>query len=207
MSATATLDRLTHTYSAVNGERVSLCVSDVLRLSGIVQPYPDSAKQFVEHARDLGETVHEWAEFLDSSPNPLAYQYDCLEESEPLPYVMAYQRFREEHEPLWEHIETSFADTALDCAGTPDRIGTIAKGKKRIPVIIDIKTPKQAQEHWQLQLSAYQYLSRRLDCGLYVLHLAKDASFKLRPYESDTETFLSAVRVAQWRLKNGVKVK
>lgn len=209
MSATATLQRETHTYLDGDGKSVSLSVSAVLSLSGIVQPYPESAAAFVEHAGTLGTVVHEWAEYLDLNPlgGDESLAIECLEDSIPLPYVLAYQRFLQEHQPEWEHIEQSFTDPKLDCAGTPDRIGTIKRGKSRIPAIIDIKTAKQVAKYWPIQLSGYQLLANRLDCMLYVVHLAGDGSFKLRPYESDTLTFLAAVQVAQWRLRNGAKVR
>jgi len=123
MSATATLERGSHVYTA-NGSVVPLCVSDVLRLSGITQPYPESPSvmNFVEHARLLGETVHDWCEYLDNGGTE---HVALLEGSEPLPYVLAYQKFREEHEPDWEYIEASFVNQGLGCAGTPDRIGTM----------------------------------------------------------------------------------
>lgn len=204
MSATATLTRETHSYVDSAGNPVSLSVSSVLSLSGIVQPYPESAAAFVEHAGTLGTVCHEWAEFLDTQDWA---DTSPLQDSEPLPYVLAYQRFRQEHMPEWEHIEQSFTDPKLDCAGTPDRIGTIKRGKSRIPVIIDIKTAKQVAKYWPIQLSGYQVLANRMDCMLYVCHLAGDGSFKLRPYESDTLTFLAAVQVARWRLNNGAKVR
>jgi len=152
----------------------------------------------VEHARELGETVHEWADYLDRGG--LA-DVSSLEGSEPLPYVLAYQRFRADHPPAWEHIEESFV---LDgCAGTPDRIGSIMRGNKCIPVIVDIKTPRQPEKHWQIQLSGYQWLANRLDCLLYAVLLRSDATFKLLPYESDIGTFCAALRVAQWKVSNG----
>lgn len=206
MSATATLDRATHTYTDGAGERVALCVSDVLRLSGITQPYPEipSVLNFVEHARMLGEVVHEWADYVDGG-GAIEKACDELEGSQPLPYVLAYARFLAEHSPEWEHIEHSFA---LDgCAGTPDRIGTILRRGNRIPVIVDLKTPQKAEKHWQIQLSAYQHLSSRIDCLLYVLHLRSDGTFKLLPYQSDILTFLAALQVAKWRINNGAKIK
>ena len=205
MSAPATLDRATHTYTDGSVERVALCVSDVLRLSGICPPYRDipMVMGFVEHARELGERVHEWCDYLDNGCDDV----ESLEGSQLLPYVLAYRRFCEDHLPEWQHIEASFSDSVIGCAGTPDRIGSIKRGKNRTPAIIDIKTPNKAEKHWQIQLSAYQYLSHRLDCMLFVVHLASDASYKLRPYESDIETFLSATRVAQWRLQNGAKIR
>lgn len=206
MSATATLERGSHVYTDAKGERVPLCVSSVLRLAGVCQPYPDipSVLNHVEHARELGETVHEWADWFDQGYTDRS-DLSVLDGTEPLPYILAYQRFRVEHEPEWTHIEQSFA--LEDCAGTPDRIGTIKRGKARIPVIVDIKTPRQAEKHWQLQLSGYQWLANRLDCLLFALLLRSDATYKLLPYESDIGTFCAALRVAQWRIKNGGKIR
>ena len=206
-TATVTLERGTHTYVAGDGQRVPLCVSDVLSLSGIVQPYPPSAMNFVEHARELGETVHEWCAYLDSGEDADGV-IDSLRDSEPLPYVLAYQRFRKRHYAAWECIEQPFVDAELGVAGTPDRIGSIDIEPDGIhPALIDIKTPKSKADHWGLQLSGYQHLSRRSECLLFVLHLCSDATFKLRPYPSDIETFLAAVKVAKWRLEHGGKIR
>lgn len=203
MSAIATLDRATHTYTDHAGERVALCVSDVLRLSGITQPYPDNpmVMGFVEHARELGTRVHEWCEYLDDGLDDV----ELLAGTELLPYVLAYRRFCDQYQPEWEQIEGGLAKEG--CAGTPDRIGTIMRGKSRIPIIADIKTPKKAEKHWQIQLSGYQWMTNRLDCLLYVVHLASDASFKLRPYESDIPTWEAALTVAKWRMANGGKIR
>jgi len=196
MSAKATLDKLTHSYTASDGNRVSLCVSDVLRLSGIVQPYPEGAQRFVEHARELGETVHEWCDYMDEG----ATDVESLADSEILPYVLAYQRFREEHRPEWDVIEGSYATEEF--AGTVDRMGEIGKES----VILDIKTPRKAEAHWGIQLSAYQILTGRSECALYALLLSSDATYRLIPYQPEPDVFLAALKVAQWKLANG-KVK
>jgi hypothetical protein len=199
MSAKATLDKLTHSYTASDGNRVSLCVSDVLRLAGIVQPYPDVAKLFVEHARELGETVHEWCDYMDEG----AIDVESLADSEILPYVLAYQRFREDEHPAWQHIEQSL-HSDLGFAGTLDRVGYLSKTDKE--VILDIKTPRKAEAHWGIQLSAYQILTGRSECALYALLLASDATYRLIPYKAEPEVFLAALKVAQWKVANG-KVK
>lgn len=212
MTTPALLNRADHTYSS-DGKKVPLCVSDVLRLSGICPAYPDipSVLNHVEHARELGETVHEWCDFLDTedpdgeSMSVPVEAVEALRETEPLPYVCAYQKFRCEYEPDWAHIEQSFH--LEECAGTPDRIGTIERNGKRIPVIVDIKTPRQPEKHWQIQLSGYQWLANRLDCLLFALLLRSDATYKLLPYDSDIGTFCAALRVAQWKIRNGGKIR
>lgn len=198
MNATAVLDKATHTYTA-GAQRIPLSVSQVLSLSGICPAYPDDPRvmAFVEHAGMLGQTVHDWCDYLDSGESDVS----GLEGSEILPYVVAYQRFREECRPEWEGMEVSLWDEKLNCAGTLDRVGSMIHGKSRRPVIVDIKTPKSAAKHWQIQLSGYQHLANRVDCSLFVVHLAGDGRYKVRPYESDIPTFLGAVAVAQWKLR------
>ncbi len=200
------LDHENHSYTH-DGASVPLSVSDVLRLSGICQPYPEDPRvmALVRHAGELGSCVHDWCDYVDAGETDV----ERLRDTDVLPYVLAYRRFTEECEPEWEAIEQSVCDPVLGVAGTLDRIGTMKRGNGRRPVIVDIKSPKAAAKYWQVQLSAYQYLSSpgRLDCSLFVVHLASDGSYKVRPYESDIETFLCAVKVAQWRVKNGVKIR
>jgi hypothetical protein len=194
MSAKATLEKGNHVYT-VAGETVPLCVSEILRLAGIVQSYPEAAQRFVEHARDLGETVHQWCDYLDEGSADVS----PLEDSEILPYVVAYQRFRADHLPEWDVIEGSYATDEF--AGTVDRVGTLEGGEAN--VILDIKTPRKAEAHWGIQLSAYQILTGRSECALYVLLLASDASYRLIPYKPEPEVFLAALKVAQWKVANG----
>jgi hypothetical protein len=195
VASPASLDRTDHSYRDGSGNRINLCVGDVLRMSGIVQPYPDAAQRFVEHARNLGETVHDWCDYLDRD----GFIVEELRDTEILPYVLAYSRFREECSPCWDSIEESVS--ALGCAGTPDRIGNI-RVKGIHEVLIDIKTPRKAEAHWGIQLSAYQILTGRSECALYALLLSSDATYKLIPYKSEPEVFLAALTVAKWKLAN-----
>lgn len=189
-----------HSYEK-DGKRVSLCVSDVLELSGIKQPYPPQAAGHVMRARELGETVHEWCQYLDEGGNDVS----SLEGSDILPFIVGYQKFREKHCPNWLHIENSFADEDIDCAGTPDRIGTMDDlcGNRPL-VILDIKTPKKDEHYWGIQLSAYEHLSG-YEAQLLVLRLFNDGTYALLNYESQINVFLGAVAVAKWRLRNGAK--
>ena len=204
--AKAILEKATHEYTADNGSRVALSVSQVLSLSGIVQPYPESAAFNVARAGELGTTVHEWCDWLDSDADDMA-TLDAINNSPVLPYVTAYQRFREKHKPVWTAIEESCWDEELGVAGTPDRIGMIEVGGISVPAIVDIKTPKTVSASWQIQLSAYSVISGRLEHNLFVVLLASDASFRLIHHQAEHDTFRAAVRVAQWRVANGAKKK
>jgi hypothetical protein len=201
MSAKATLEKGNHVYT-VAGKQVPLCVSQIMQLAGIVQPYPEAAKNFVEHARELGEVVHGWCDYLDENTETTVI-VDDLDGTEVLPYVLAYQKFREEHRPHWTEIENSLSDEELGFAGTPDRIGYIVNELEES--IIDIKTPRKAEAHWGIQLSAYQILTGRSECALYALLLASDATYRLIPYKAEPEVFLAALKVAQWKVLHNKK--
>lgn len=185
-------DPETHTYFS-NGEYVYLYVSRVLSLSGICPPYPPSAAANVEHRRLIGERTHEWARYIDETAKP---KVSSLEGAEVLPYVTAYQKFRAECRPEWDHIEESFCREA--CGGTPDRIGTIRKGGSLIPCVLDIKTAREPAPYWPIQLSAYQWLTGCEDTDLYVVHLFEDASYNLLNYTPHREVWLGALEVARW---------
>ena len=196
------LDRDTHTYY-INDVPLSLCVTDVLDLAGLIKPYPPAAMPYVEAARDLGQALHEWAEWMDTADpaiDPAAF--DVLGGTELLPLVLAFQKFRLEHRPRWDSIEEPFYRQGV--GGTPDRIGTMEMFDGTFAtVILDIKTPKQSQAHWQLQLSAYSWLVPFLECQLFALWLHQDASFELLPYEPAVDVWEGALKVAEWKLRHG----
>lgn len=204
MTTVTTLDKTTHTYS-VGNEPIQLCVSDVLLLAGILEPYPDipRVQQLVKHAGELGSTVHEWAEYLDDEHEP---DTDSLAGTEVLPYILAYQRFRECHQPHWDYVESSFHRDG--CAGTPDRIGTIKTLEgDQTPAIVDIKTAVKRADYWQLQLTAYSWMAPPMPPNLYVLHLRSDATWRLIPQERDVPTWEAALTVAKWLIASGRKIK
>lgn len=190
----AVLNPATHVYTDSTGVKLPLCVSDVLELSGISPEYPETAA--MEYARDLGWAVHDWCTYLDSEDGEDSIE--GLEGTELVPYILAYQRFRVDYRPKWQHIEQSFSRE--DCGGTPDRIGLIDVDSKPVKVILDLKTPQRIGKHWQIQLSAYQWLAESKSSELYVLQLGKDAAYKLTRFESDRKTWLAALRVARWKL-------
>lgn len=193
-NGTIELEPSTHTY-LVDGEPVPLCVSDVMELSGIVKPYPEEAMYHVERARRLGEFTHKWTQSLDQGNSDVA----SLEGTRLLPYVVAYQRFREEHRPNWSHIEQPFVRD--DIAGTPDRIGRIRLGDERVPAIVDLKTSRKPETFWGVQLSGYLWLLKG-DPGwrLFVVWLQKDGTFKLLNYSIQTPVWEAAITLARWQM-------
>jgi hypothetical protein len=202
MGRVITLEKASHTYTCA-GKPIELCVSDVLRLAGIVKPYPESAKANVEAARDKGEALHDWTAYMDDCE----FDHEALhlldDDPELLALVLAYQRFREECEPEWSHVEEPFERE--NCAGTPDRIGRMKISGERRGVIVDLKTPKRAEKHWQIQLSGYQWLTEYDRCELYVVWLQADGTYRLLTYTPEPEVWTSALAVARWQVLNNGK--
>lgn len=198
---TVLFDELSHTYEA-DGQKVPLCVSDVLLLAGISGYSELVPRHYIENAAITGSAVHKACEYLDEGDLEL----DSLDPSI-AGYVMGYHNFTKRYEPTWDHIEDSWADLELGLAGTPDRIGTVLLNGHETPAIIDIKTPAKAEKHWGLQLTAYAILSGREDHKLFALHLDRGAGYELREYPFDRDTFMAALRVAHWRIRNGAKVR
>lgn len=180
----------------------------ILQLAGIVEPYPPQAMAHVEYARELGTVVHEWAEFVDQRYSQLDLEAMLvkLENTVPHPYLVAYRKFLDKYDPEWQYIETPFSREGI--AGCPDRVGWIwLNPATRIPVIIDLKTSQKSAPHWQIQLTAYQWLMDILECHLFVLHLGKDESFELLPYAAATNVWEAAITVSKWKIAAGMKVK
>lgn len=192
------LDHATHTYTQ-DGVRIPLCVTDVLALSGITKPYPEEAMYNMERARHLGERVHQWAAWMDEEDRPDPGELDVLTGTRILPFLLAYQRYREDFRPEWSHIEHSFVRD--DVAGTPDRIGRIETPEGRISAIVDLKTAADPQPYWPIQLTGYWWL---LDSdpswNLYVIHLHRDGTYKPLNYSNHTEIWEAALTIAKWQI-------
>lgn len=192
------LDHTTHTYTQ-DGVRIPLCVSDVLALSGITKPYPDEAQANVERAANLGKRVHQWATWMDEEDSPDPGELDVLSGTRILPYLLAYQKFREDFNPRWSQIEYSFVRDGV--AGTPDRIGLLHLEEDRIAVIVDLKTQKKPAAHWGIQLSGYQWLIEGdLSWKLYVVWLQEDGTYKMLNYSINSAVWEAALTVAKWQI-------
>lgn len=204
MSGLVTFEEIGHTY-AVDGVPVELCVSEVLELAGI-SGYSDRVpRHLIEHAGAIGTAVHKACHYLDLGE----LDVDTVDE-QIAGYVMGYHKFMQTYEPRWTLIEEPMAYSVLGLAGTADRIGSIWQFTKQPsqreeePVILDIKTAVKVEKYWDLQLSAYAILAGREDCSLYVLHLRKSGDYELLPCKFEPEVFHAALKVAQWKSRNGL---
>lgn len=197
----------THTYREDGG--VIPSVSQVLTLAGVddVSGIPE---HILRHAADRGTAVHLACHYLDEDD----LIFDSLDQ-EVLPYVVAYQKFREEYEfkaTVIEHRMVGEVD-GMRYGMTLDRVGTMTTPEGTYRVLLDLKTASKPQAYWPIQTAAYLVGYAGIDTGARpgraVVHLRKDATFKVLVHDLDTDfdIWRSALTLAHWKIKNGSKIK
>jgi hypothetical protein len=174
----------------------NLSVTRVLEMSGLIPPYPPDARFFVERAGDLGEAVHEWAQYIDTTEDP---DVDGLEGCDLVPYIMAYQKFREKYQPEWLSIEQPAIREGI--GGCADRIGYLCNGDQNY-TILEIKTSQRIANWWGLQLTGYQWIYEEYEARLQVLHLGRNASYRLLEYPSEPGVWDAAMQISHWKIQN-----
>lgn len=143
--------------------------------------YGTVAQYTLDAAADRGTRVHKLCEVLD-----LYGKADVPDDL--LPYVQAYLQFRRDHAVQWDKVEYAAHHPVDRYAGTIDRAG-LMDGRR---AIVDLKTSYQVQRPLALaQLNLYRrMLEHDSDWqadALYILHLKKDGSYKLIPFDRDDE--------------------
>ena len=201
--STATFVEHLHKYE-VDGVSIP-SVTQVLTLAGISDVSGIPA-HILERAGAIGTAVHQATELLDHDDLEL----DSLD---PLivGYVTAYQRFRSEHEFIPELIEYR---TVGEYAGHKygmcvDRAGKL-DGQY---CVMDIKTSSKPRPEWAIQTMAY--VLGLSDHPNYqqshraAIHLAKDGSYSIIRFSEvmDEITWGACLNIAEWRLRNGAKIK
>ena len=170
-----TLDAAKHIYT-LDGVVIP-SVSEIMRFASR-EVYGKVDQRYLDVASERGTAVHEACERLDKTGVAEI-------EADYAPYLEAYAAFLRDEKPKWITIETA-CHQGTEYAGTLDRCGLL-KGQS-IPSIIDIKTASTLQPKLhRIQLAAYQLLwySATESVNCYVLHLKKDATYKLKKIEPD----------------------
>lgn len=181
-----------HIYM-LNGERLP-CVSDLCRFLH-KEVYKDAPLWQMEAAADRGTAVHKATEELDKSGiAQISEEY--------APYLEAYAAFRREHEVEWELIEHPDYHPVHGYAGTIDRYGKV----DGLKALLDIKTTwKVHKPLCGASLNLYRLILESRERAverLLILHLKKDGTYKLIPFEFD-----DAVPLALITLHNALKKK
>lgn len=188
-----------HRY--VCGTTELLGVTTVLKLAGLTnydQPW------FSEWHRDRGTAVHRMV--------ALDYYGDLDERSldpQLRGYLTGYRRFRAEVGGDIEFVEQLVHDVRAGVAGTLDLlVRQTSQAGPDVRTVFDIKPGHYAPT--AIQLSAYARMAR----GLYdmpvtlrraALVIPGDGSYQVVPCTepTDEQTWLAAVRIAQWRRAHG----
>lgn len=157
--------------------------------------YGDVAQWRLDQAADRGAAVHKATEALD--------KYGKVDVQDGiLPYLQAYLLFRREHPSEWQKIEYASHHPERKYAGTIDRYGTV----DGLLSVLDIKTSYTIHRPLcAAQLNLYRWLLERNGmpvARMYILHLKKDGTYQLRPFEKD-----DALPDALLTLHNALKKK
>jgi hypothetical protein len=195
------LDEATHVYTvrhagAPGGEAFQ-SVTSFLQECGLYPSFAGADPADVEAARFRGSNVHLATELLDTAGG---LDWSSLTDDE-VPFVQAYDTFREEigFQPVM--IERAFASLPYRVAGKTDRLGLLRDGE---PCVADVKTGDIAA-CTALQLAAYGWLAdprhvwRRFAVRLKPTGVPLVKEFPIEEYARDVSVFLSTISVTQWR--------
>lgn len=155
-----------HRYE-LDGEEIP-SVSELTRFISR-EIYGTVTQYTLDAAAERGSKVHKLCEALDKYGS-----VECPEDVSA--YVMAYLKFIKEKAPHWEEIEKPHFHPDRLYAGTLDRVGYV----DGLRCILDIKTSASIQKPlYTAQLNLYRKMLPVAVDKLFILHLHKDATYKL----------------------------
>lgn len=193
------------TKYVVHGEAVP-SVTEVLDMNGLVD-FSMIQPEVLEEARLRGSAVHTWIELVTEHP-------DSIRGVDPpdqiRPYVLAWEKWIAECGFEIKQAETAVVDPIYRYAGTFDALGWLPLRKKR--ALVDYKARYGLTPEIGPQLAGYlRAIPHHLvepgePIERYALLLRKDGSYRFEPFTSrhDDHDFLAAVRIAHWKLRNGL---
>lgn len=198
MSTAFQFKELEHEYSEAG--LVIPSVTQTLASVGIVD-YSMVPRAILEHKGEVGRQVHLACQYLDEG----VLDWDTID-PEVLPYVLAYEKFKQ---CTGFTVELNEYRTVATVNGMKfgmqlDRTGHI-NGK---PYVIELKATAQIHRAWGIQLAAYALgLDRTWGVGLRnraAVHLKPNGTFAVEPFTDSNErqVFLWALGCTWWKLNN-----
>lgn len=193
----------------IDGQRV-LSVTEALKFAGLSSVAGIPNKKALAVAADRGREVHSWIELIDTGN--IAWE-EIKDDLDPKvrARVEAWMQFREDVACETISVEKTYVHDGLRFAGTIDWVGKLNGSL----CVLDYKTGTAFKEV-ALQTAGYALLlewsEQRVKPKLverYALYLKATGKYKLVRYDSvaDELAFVSALRVAQWKLANGCKLE
>lgn len=192
LTAGLAVDRETHVYR-YQGELLP-SVTQILTLVGL-NDWSRVPPSILEAARLRGTAVHAAIHYLLEDD----LDVDALD-PRITPYVLAYDRFRQDTGFVPDTVETPVVHPTYRYAGTPDQCGPWPEGGR---AIIDVKTGMESP-CVGLQLAGYDlcFAERHRRFALY---LDEHGTYRLKECTDakDRAVFLAAVSLAHWKLRHG----
>jgi hypothetical protein len=172
-------------------------VTTVLRSAGLMD-YSRAPEQKLADAQWRGSAVHLACQYLDEG----TLDWSSIER-EHLPYVRAWQRFRDESGFVVEAAEKCVFSRS-GYAGRLDRLGRLRDGSL---AVLDLKTGS-VMPATRLQLAAYvMCLERSYAYSRHAVRLTPEGRFSVTTYPrrelaADFAVFLHALALYNWRKEN-----
>lgn len=194
------LDEATHTYyvtTATYRRRQFDSVTSILAVMGMSLGFESVDREVLARAQFRGTRVHGACQFLDE---PDGLDWSCLEAHE-VPYVEAWQTFKDDTGFKPFEIERQLANLAYEVAGTTDRIGELRDGSL---AVVDLKTG-EVDDAAALQTALYGFMyDPETIFHRFAVRLRPDGrplveEFKFDLYAYDVQVALSTVCAFKWR--------
>lgn len=188
-------------YASAAGVRLP-SVTEVMKIAGIGEDFSSVSAGTLERARERGSDAHAWVEGIVKG---------WIDDEDPPEHiaglVAGFHRFRGDTAFEAIECEATVVSETHGYAGTLDLFGKLGGALW----VLDMKCTAQVPKSAAVQTAAYRmatppaWAARSARRG--VLHLRRDGTYQVvehKDHRLDEHDFLAALRVANWRLRNGL---